>query len=483
MALASTLRFALRILAMRRALHQNPSAVAARQDTRLRDLLRHAVRHSPYYRERFRGLDIAHAPLSAFPTTNKRELMAHFDEVVTDPRLRRAELEAFVDDPANCGQLFRGEFAVSHTSGSQGQPLLLVQDQYCLELLFALQMSRGNVSTPVSVGEALRRLREPVRMAVLYMKEGFYPSVSAFDHMPAGARGLVQLLRVAPTEPDLIERLNEFRPEVLVAYANVLEGLATTGDRLRIRPTLRQIVNNSEELTERARERLNRAFGVPILDTYASGECPFLSNGCPAGPGAHVNADWAVLEVVDEAGRPVPPGTPGEKVLLTNLANFVQPIIRYEIGDRVTMADEPCDCGNRLPRIARIEGRSADAFWVADGHGYRPMMGVVIKHALDHVREVREWQAVQEERNRVRLRLELLPGAGLDRGRVQEMLRRQLRMFDLDGLVDLDLEVVPRLQADVRTGKFRRLVSLVGPPLDALTSDTSSPTPQTVPAH
>jgi len=42
-------------------------------------------------------------------------------------------------------------------------------------------------------------------------------------------------------------------------------------------------------------------------------------------------------------------------VLLTNLANLVQPLVRYEIGDIVTMATEPCDCGNHLPLIARVD--------------------------------------------------------------------------------------------------------------------------------
>ena len=106
-------------------------------------------------------------------------------------------------------------------------------------------------------------------------------------------------------------------------------------------------------------------------------------------------------------------GAPGAKVLITNLVNAVQPFIRYEVGDAVTMATEPCGCGSRLPRVARIEGRTADVFWIRDATGYRRVLSIAFTHAFEYLREVREWQAIQVERDRVRVLLELLPGSTL----------------------------------------------------------------------
>src|SRR5207249_8790749 len=56
------------------------------------------------------------------------ELMANFDAVVTARRVRRADVEAFVAAPAHLGRRYLGRYAVCHTSGSQGQPALVVQD-------------------------------------------------------------------------------------------------------------------------------------------------------------------------------------------------------------------------------------------------------------------------------------------------------------------------------------------------------------------
>ena len=140
---------------------------------------------------------------------------------------------------------------------------------------------------------------------------------------------------------------------------------------MKLSPHLKQISNTSEQLSDSLRQRLQQRFGVAIVDHYATGECLFVSEGCPTDVGAHINADWAILEVVDENDRPVAMGQVGKRVLITNLANFVQPFIRYEIEDMLQLTDKPCRCGSRLPRIERIQGRTSELFWVGDGPNKR----------------------------------------------------------------------------------------------------------------
>jgi phenylacetate-coenzyme A ligase PaaK-like adenylate-forming protein len=385
--------------------------------------------------------------------------MAHFDRTVTDPEVTRAKLETFLDDEANVGQKFLGRYVVAHTSGSQGQPMLLVMDRASVELFFGLQMTRGNTepSTPI---QAIRRLIWPKRLAVVTLLRGFYPSASLFEHMPAAARRYLHLLWLSQTDPDLNARLNAFRPEALTGYAGVLEMLALEAQagRLQLAPGLLQVVNNSEELTERARARIGHAFGRHVMNNYATGECPFLSNGCATDVGAHVNVDRAILEVVDEEGRPVPDGTPGTKVYVTNLCNRVQPILRYEVGDVVTMANHPCRCGSTLPRVERIAGRAADVFWVGQGNRRRRMINLVFGHAFEYLREVREWQAEQLSPCEVRVRLEPVPGARVDLERARRAIDHELKTYGYDD-VRVEFVVVPHLPADPSTGKFRRMVS------------------------
>jgi phenylacetate-CoA ligase len=366
-----------------------------------------------------------------------------------------------VRNPANLGRWYRGRYAVSHTSGSQGPPLFIVQDRAAIELLFGLMSARANAGTRPGLVEGIRRLREPARVAVVALHRGFYPSSAAFEFMAAETAPFTDVRWFSVVDPRLLPQLAEFQPHSLVAYASVLEGLSLEAERLGLRH-LRQIANSSEQLTPRARRRIEEAFGVNVLDHYGAGECLFLSDGCPTDDGAHVNADWAILENVDDDNRSVPAGQVGRKVLVTNLANRVQPFIRYELPDRLVMATQACRCGSRLPRIARVEGRSADAVWITGVDGrQRPLPGVAIHDAIDHLGTVREWRATQTEPDRIRLEIEFLSGA--DAGIDVPGLIGRLRANGLPGSVHVAVERVDRLTPDPRTGKFRRVISHVVP--------------------
>jgi phenylacetate-coenzyme A ligase PaaK-like adenylate-forming protein len=107
------------------------------------------------------------------------------------------------------------------------------------------------------------------------------------------------------------------------------------------------------------RRFVQQAFGCPVANSYGASEFLALASECGQG-GLHLNADWVVLEPVDEQGRPVPPGRPGRTTLLTNLANRVQPLIRYDLGDRVTLLPQACACGSALPLI-EVQGRCDDS--------------------------------------------------------------------------------------------------------------------------
>src|SRR5262245_25852309 len=253
--------------------HASPKRVQHLQQRRLRSLLRHASNRSRFYREKLASIDIDRCLISDLPTTTKDELMERFDDAVTDPSIRRVELERFVDDPSNIGRLFRDKFLVCHTSGSQGRPLIVVQDPLMLNLLFAFQMTRGNVDfARLGPLEAARRFFRPARVAILISKPGFFPSAWAWKHLPDSLAPYVRLLYVQANDDSLIEKLNDFRPTTLVSTPTTLDLLALKADQLRL-DQLVQVVANSETMTRNVRARLAEAFKVPVLDNYGSGEC------------------------------------------------------------------------------------------------------------------------------------------------------------------------------------------------------------------
>jgi phenylacetate-CoA ligase len=455
-----TIRFAQTVHQLARPPRKSPEFAADLSRQRLQRLFRYAVR-TPFYREKYRGLDLDQIQLSQLPPVTKQELMTHFDQAVTDPAIRRDDVEKFMKDKANLGRWFRGRYCVSHTSGSQGQPLLLVQDRRCLEILFGMSATRADAQGRPGLREGVHRLLHPTRLAVVSMV-GFSASGHAFTFLPEVVGPFVRMTRLSPTQPDLIDRLNELQPNSLIAYPSILEWLAGQRNRVQLSPHLRQVNGFGELFTDSARRRIKSAFGVPVFDHYGIGECLFLADGCPTDGGVHVNADWAILEVVDENYRPVPAGQPGAKVLITNLANTVQPIIRYEVDDVVTLANRRCHCGSQLPWIEEIGGRLDEAIWIGE-KGEQMLTYILFKTAVEYLHQVREWQAVQLDSNRIEVRLEMLPGAVLNEENTESMVVQKLKELGLPDQVKTAVRIVPSLSPNPVTGKLQRMVGRPAP--------------------
>ena len=90
------------------------------QKKRLEKLVLHARKNAPIYEHLYRDLPQQGCRLEDLPTTTKPALMDHFDEVVTDKRLKLEGVRAFAEDASNLGQLYLDTFVVTNTSGTTG---------------------------------------------------------------------------------------------------------------------------------------------------------------------------------------------------------------------------------------------------------------------------------------------------------------------------------------------------------------------------
>jgi phenylacetate-coenzyme A ligase PaaK-like adenylate-forming protein len=455
-----TIEFGARALLLKSGAAKSPDEIQRLGKVRLKNLVAHAQTSSPFWRDKLAGVDKGSFELADLPTSNKTELMDNFDEALTVDDLHRDEAERFLEDESNIGKFFNDKYALSRTSGTQGRPLVVVQAKDNIELLFALQVSRGNEHA-ISLSDAVKHFVWPARLAAVIFKPGFYASATAFQYMPAGAKHYVETKVLCASDDDMIEQLAEFHPTHLTGYASMLHDIARHIEAGQLSlPGLEQVVNISERLMPQAREHYKQVFHAPVLDNYSMGECLFLANGCPTSGGMHINADWALLEVVDENNEPVPTGQKGAKVLVTNLANYVQPIIRYEIGDIVTMATEPCGCGSKMPLIDHIDGRDSEVLYVHTGKGLRPIQPMILEIAMIHMLHLRDYQLIQEENTHIRALIEPLPGTSFDRDRADRIMRDQLHTYGLDQNLAVDLETVDSLKSDA-DHKFQRVVCKV----------------------
>ncbi len=182
----------------------------------------------------------------------------------------------------------------------------------------------------------------------------------------------------------------------------------------RLRLALNEIWTGGEALSDAMRSFISDAFGCRVAQSYGASEFLTLASECRRGR-LHLNSDWAILESVDEAHRPVPDGTAGATVLLTNLANHVQPLIRYDLGDRITVHAGRCACGSSHP-VIDVQGRVDDSLVLSDaaGHGVR-LLPLALTTIVEDDAHVYDFQLVQKSPQSLLLHV----AAGGDEGRRQ----------------------------------------------------------------
>jgi phenylacetate-CoA ligase len=193
-----------------------------------------------------------------------------------------------------------------------------------------------------------------------------------------------------------IELLHRLRPAVVSAAGSYLGPLLLHPNALRPGGWKPRVAVYTAELPlEGVLDRLRNEFEILIQPLYRSGEATKIAFGCEAQDGLHIHPDLIGVTVVDEQGRPVPAGRPGE-IVISNLLNRATVLLNYSIGDRGVLEDRPCSCGRTFPRISKIEGRVGEVVRLPTGQVLETsIVGSVFKRRDD----VARYQIVQQGRS------------------------------------------------------------------------------------
>jgi putative adenylate-forming enzyme len=388
--------------------------LAAHQASALRAVREHAMARSPFYRRLHDGKQ--DAPLVDLPPVTKRMVMDHFDEIVTDRAIRLADVREHLargsaDDP------FLGRYWVTATAGSTGAPGIFLHDRR--EWLTVLaSYARANDWAHVRAG-----VTHVLKLAVVSSRTPWHQSALVGKTLKSP---FVRALRLDATAPvtEIVEELNEFQPESIVGYASMLRLLANeqVSGRLRIRPAA--AMSASEVLTAESRARIRQAWGVEAFDVYAATEPAGIASECDRHAGLHLYEDLVLTEIVDQENRPVPTGSFGVKTLVTVLFRTTQPLVRYEMSDRVAALEGVCACGRPFLRIASVEGREEDVLMMSGRDGSAARVHPNVFHGPLDLLPVAAWQVVQTGSSSVRVLL--AEPRGVDEAGVAATLRASL---------------------------------------------------------
>jgi phenylacetate-CoA ligase len=152
--------------------------------------------------------------------------------------------------------------------------------------------------------------------------------------------------------------LDAMAPELLSGDPVSLSELATLD--LRHRP--RALLSTSMALSEGLKARLSARFACPVVDLYSMNEAGPIAAHVPEVDAFVLLQPGLYVEVLDEAGRSLPPGVHGE-VTLTGGINPCLPLLRYRTGDHARLVWTPMG-----PALRDLQGRPPVRFQHANGH-------------------------------------------------------------------------------------------------------------------
>ena len=303
------------------------------QTARLREHVRYCYENSPFYRARNDcPADVSLDTLAQIPLTDKAAFAERNAEFLAAPRAEIAD--------------------IVFSSGTTGVPTPVMYTASDLARL-AGQEARAFAACGVTP--------EDTALLTCTLDRCF---VAGYAYCSGLKKLGAAVIRngISPLE-NHVAVMRALSPTVIVGVPVFLRRLGRVLDGNADAHRVRRLVCIGEPLRDERMNPLPLARDIQALfpnatahSTYASSEgvTPFCE--CEAGCGGHLHADAAVLEIVDEEGRPVPDGQPGE-IVITPLGVRGMPLLRFRTGDVSFMMSEPCRCGRNSPRLGPVIGR------------------------------------------------------------------------------------------------------------------------------
>lgn len=366
---------------------KSPDEVLHFQWTRLKDLLRHAYDHVPYYQRQWREMGIA-------PEDFKSADDLRILPLLTKDSLRENALH-FLSRAFKTSELIS-----SHTSGTTGKQLTLWFSREAYEREYSFRWHHYSWC-----GVRLGARRAGFAGHPVVAPDHQTPPFSRFNRAEKTLLFSSQHLS-EKNLPEYFKELESFRPDLIEGYPSAVYLVAAylnSQGMHSIRP--RGVYLTSETVLDFQRIAIEAAFGCKVFNWYGNTERAGNITECPEG-NLHVQMEHAVTEILDPTGLPVGEGEAGE-IAVTGLGNFAFPLIRYRTGDTAVAGGKRCSCGRSGPLVNHLEGRIEDYIVSADGRYFGRL-----DHIFKDTERVREAQIIQDRIDHLVFRIVPRPGFG-----------------------------------------------------------------------
>jgi len=418
------------------------------QQKALARLLIYVKKHTPYYQKSLKEIDVENfklADMGTLPVTTKQDTLLHWNDFVSDGVVTKAQaeqhLQALRDDPT-VNPFYKEKYFIFATGGSSGRRGLFIwSDDDFADVICAFH--RYMVRDDQRLGKSCKKISVVVSPSWLHMSQ----AVNIFDYDPST---LVQYISADLPAKAMVERLEEFQPDLLMGFSTSIAELAhlATCGRLNIKPN--RVCTHSEPLLDDDRQVIREAWQVEVNNLWGSTEVGVTGFEDDEHLGLWISEDCCLIEAVDEDLQPVSQPQETKNLLVTSLINYTFPLIRYVLDDAVPI-EELEDRGFRLAR--HITGR-ADRWFVYSGNV--KVHPIAFRHVLGQDKNIQEYQVTQTKQG---AEVAVVTEGEASLTTVEQALKQELLQA---GLVQPEVVVrrVTKLERHAETGKRKRFIPL-----------------------
>lgn len=395
------------------------------QNNRLSQLLMHAYKKVPYYKDIFNELKI-----------NPQNIRSLNDLSVL-PVLNREIIQSRLKDLINIDKKSL-DLKKASSSGTTGTPINYYFD-------------RDGLSAGIASGYAL------------WSMSGWYPgqrsvhiwgnaaSVRRWDTVGSKAKTLWMnqlnvpsvLLNDPENLPLLSEQIINYNPESIDGYPSAIFTLASYFESHSIKlKNLKRVITTAENLQAYQKDVIEKIL-APISDQYGCGEVLGIASRPATDDKYYVFEPHVIIETIDS-------GIEGMKdILVTDLDNFAMPMIRYKVGDMIDELNPPdVDSKYAFSWFTRLMGRSSDIIKLPNGMLFHPVNifgGTLFRKFPEIVKHKIIWNG-----EIVKFVFEI--SQPIDRAGLEAKLRELLKLYEVLFKVEFTQKILPS-----PSGKYKYL--------------------------
>ena len=398
---------------------------------KLKKILRHAYGNVPYYKKKFEQNQIITRDFKSLDDLNK---ISYLEKSVLK---KNYNLEIFSQN-IDLSKIYK-----ITTSGSTGEPMKIYVDNKQLEMRFATTL-RGHEWAGWKIGmKSIRLWHQTIGMNwVQILKEKFDAFLMRRAFFPA--YGFDEKLALK-----LFKKISKDKNIIIDGYAESFNYLNKILKNNSLK--LKSIISSAQILPKHIKKEIERKFNTTVFDKYGSREFSGIAYENDEQNGHLVQMESYIVEIIKE-NKKAEPGEIGE-VVITDLNNFVMPIIRYRIGDLAEVISVNYDsCKIKMDRIGDIYGRTQSIVLLPDG---KWLPATFFIHLFkDYEDFIEKFQIIQKEINLLIIKIIKTKLYNIS---IQNKIMNNLRKF-IDKKVSINFEIAEKMEM-VKTGKVNFIIN------------------------